>query len=109
MVDSRMMRCGDLMICCRDDEPPPTLGSVLVASLFSLFFILSEEKLFTLVCSWHLPWAAVVILMLFFSFVGVVLVIVAIALLVMAATKVSILWRQHRGGHRQLGRRRWLG
>lgn len=69
----------------RDGEPPPTLGSLLVASLFFLPFGLSEEELLTLVCSWHLPWVAAVILMLLCA-----VLVIAVSILVLMA--VAILW-----------------
>jgi len=81
----------------RGDEPPPTLASVSVATLLSSLLVWPEAKLYTLVCSWHLPWAAVVILMLLSASVGVVLVI---ALPILVITAVEILWHQHRDAPR---------
>jgi len=91
MIYSQMHRC---------DEPPPTLGVVLTATLFSLLLVWPEIKLFTLVASWHLPWAATVILQLFLGFVGITLAIVTFMLLLGAATKLANVWNQHQGRRR---------
>lgn len=81
----------------RGDEPPPTLGSLFFTIPFSLLLSWSDEKLSTLVCSWHLAWAATVTLTLLFYSVSAVLVIAVSILVVMA---VVILWDQLRGGPR---------
>jgi len=87
MIDTVIETIAETMIdiridSARDGKPPPTLGTLLVASLFFFPFGLSEEELLTLVSSWHLPWAATVILMLLCA----ALVIAAMILVLMAVT-----------------------